>query len=174
MGTFARPSQRSKFSKNQSSNTKQGTGKGPHALINGSQASLNNSSLNINSSRLLQKDGGANVNHSSLRKQGTGGNPTTSFTDIVDNHEEESRSFINKSAQFNRGASTGGVSMPKSAAAKSKHSHQQLIPGTNQGLHPDTLMSVGEIHMPATLEQTDIGQEVTLNSKSDKSGKLQQ
>lgn len=53
MGTFARPSQRSKQSKNQSSNAKHnGTRGGQHsALINGSAASLNNSSAHINSSR---------------------------------------------------------------------------------------------------------------------------
>lgn len=56
MGTYARPSQRSKQSKNHSSHTKNnGTAtKGQHssALINGSQASLNNSSsAHVNSSR---------------------------------------------------------------------------------------------------------------------------
>ena len=57
MGTFARPSQRSKLSKNQSSNTKQNTNPnltigGVAAAVNGSAASLNNSSLHINSSRI--------------------------------------------------------------------------------------------------------------------------
>ena len=52
MGTFARPSQRSKQSKNQSSNAKKNGTRGAHSnVINGSQASFNNSNSHINSSR---------------------------------------------------------------------------------------------------------------------------
>ena len=53
MGTYARPSQRSRQSKAPSSNAKNNNTKIHHssALINGSNVSLNNSSANINSSR---------------------------------------------------------------------------------------------------------------------------
>ena len=83
MGTYARPSQRSKQSKNHSSSHTKNNGtatKGQHssALINGSQASLNNSSsAHVNSSRYRNKPvpSGAKT---------TSGNIVQSFVDITD------------------------------------------------------------------------------------------
>lgn len=89
MGTFARPSQRSKNSKYQSSNAKHNGTRGGHsAFVNGSQASLNNSSAHINSSR--QKK------HQQSNQTGGNNNNIQSFVDITDQDVGEDKSFLSR------------------------------------------------------------------------------
>mmetsp|Transcript_4408 Transcript_4408/g.5887 ORF Transcript_4408/g.5887 Transcript_4408/m.5887 type:complete len:112 (-) Transcript_4408:2084-2419(-) len=108
MGTFARPSQRSKQSKNQSSNAKHNGTRGGHsAIINGSAASLNNSSANINSSRYRKQQ--ANNN-------GGGNGHLQSFVDIADQDpHDESKSFISRMSKHGKGDSAAKINTHSSA-----------------------------------------------------------
>ena len=116
MGTYARPSQRSKQSKNHSSSHTKNNGtatKGQHssALINGSQASLNNScSAHVNSSRYHKKPIAA-----SGVKTTSGNTIVQSFVDITD----QEMMVVNSNA-----ADSAGGKMP---VIQNHHNHHQHV-----------------------------------------------